>query len=229
MDIARAEALVKRLTDLSDAEIFESVRGNGNNLTLRRFQLGTAKSQSDPETIGSFQSMAVIEPSAPGAYFYMKMDANLSHNDWVKCKDPYGIELPRPASAGFFYWPAQSGLTIDVAFLKYGVFRTNRTNLSLSGGVNLSDGTTSPFTRITLAAATASAICAASTARNKIEFRNTLGEAIWLGNDNTVTDDNGAAPGHPIMPGEPYNWTSKDALYGYTVGGGAITIFTHSP
>ncbi len=227
--LARSQAIVDARNRVGDAAVAVARSGNGQRFTLRVLDLGTARIASQAQTIGEFQSVAVLSASHPDSYCYLRVDSDEQSNDAAQVKDPFSLELPYPASKGFLHWPAQTGKTITLLFLRYGVFRTNRTNLSVSGGINSSAGVTATLTQVALSNV-AAAIITASTARNGIGFRNTLGEPIYLGVDATVTDPSGINPGFPVMPGEPYEWDSKYSLYGITTGGGgSIPVFTHSP
>lgn len=225
-DVKRALAILQRAGEVGAAQVLAAQAGNGNRVRVLTLDLGTAVDPTQPRVIGEpFASMTVVTASDSAANFNMRVDTIDSDNQSFNVKAPATIEAPPLVFLkAFLDWTAQPGKTITIAFLKFGSFRTNQTNLSLSGGVNINDGSSSLLSTIALTGGSATLIAAASTARKKIEFRNTTGSAIYLGPDNTVT----ASSGRIVDVGDDYSWYNYGPLYAFSAAGANLVILTHS-
>lgn len=126
-------------------------------------------------------------------------------------------------------WSAQASKSVTLLFMVDARLQLGSTQVSLSGGVALQDGTAvAAIASVTLAANTAAAIAPALATRKTCVIQNNTGGILYYGGDATVTADNTATGGIQCPAGGQIIWRNTANLFAISVGGGIVNRFEES-
>lgn len=186
-------------------------------ITLSSTDLGTARTDSAGPAgymniNFAFRSVYVVSATDSNVEIQLKPNTDDSIQGSIPLRLNSGIKFPRSLAKAKIWWSAQSGKTMTLIFFTSGEFSSGRLNLINSGGINLNYGDTVTTNTAATAAAAATSILAADTARKMAIVYNFDTQAIYLGG-STVTTESGTKPGIRLVPGASYEWLSSAAIY----------------
>ncbi len=215
MSLERALAVLERIRAPSLAQLVASTAGNSLPVWVQTFPLTTARTLQEGFRIGRpFTSMTVVSATDANTNINMQVDTVNASNDPFNVKPPATLDFPLPVKEAYLYWDAQAGKTITIAFFLYGSFKTNQTNLSISGGLNTSFGSSCTLTAPAMLA-TEVAIFPLDLTRKNGEFRNTGTEPLYVGPTGVLT-----TTGRIVDVNDDFEWMNTAALYGIAATGG---------
>lgn len=185
--------------------------------------LSVEKLASQPYKVNfPFTSVYVQDTTTESVEIFMRPGSDDSNQGSIKLRrgDVFTSENPIPNA--YLHWAPQIGLSATLIFFVDSKFESGSQITSLSGGVNLSDGSIlGGPQKITLAATTATEIIPASATNIVTTLQNKTGGDLWIG-DSSVSNT-GATEGIKIPNDGIIYWRNQAALFGYSVAGGSIT------
>lgn len=223
-----ANSILSRQKSVDGAAIFEASTQHPFGvqkvvIALDTGNDGSTGSYGNPFKIGfPFKSLYVQTATDTGVTVNLMPDTQDSYQSGVPLKLNDCLEMNQPISSAFLTWPAQSGKTITIFFFVSALFRSG-SQLSVSGGgLSINDGSAFVNSRVTLAAAAATAVFASNGLRKVSTFQNNTGASVWVGG-STVT--NGSTTiGIEVAAGALFQWRNSAALYAYSVPGGYLAL-----
>lgn len=222
-----ARMLVEESQRLQNARLLEGSTQRPFNVQTLTLELDTAKLDTSPLKIGfPFRTIFVRSATDSSVNANLRIGSRDSIQGSIPLYQNDVLEFPYPVAEAYLDWSAQSGKTMQLVFLIDGSFRIGSLLSNVAGGVAIIDGSSFSASVVSLAAATATEIFAASSSRKLGTIQNNSGASIWIG-DSTVTDS-GATVGYEIQPGATFYWRNAAPCYGYSVAGGDIYTSTES-
>ena len=222
-----SDAILNMSEELKKASIFEASTQRPFSVQTITLALDTAKLATDPLRIGfPFRSFFVADATDTSVSLTMKVNARDEIQSGFPFKKNDSWTSSIPVSEAYIYWSAQSGKTATIVFFTDAEFKSGSQIAVQSGGVTISEGSsTTAIARVTLAAATAGIIAPADSLRIVTIIQNKTGADLYVGGTSAVTNS-GATEGIKIPADGIIYWKNTANLHGYSVAGGNVHYFT---
>ncbi|MDE2102149.1 MAG: hypothetical protein KGL39_33190 [Patescibacteria group bacterium] len=212
--------------DLKDkARIFEGTTQKPFSVQKIALALDNEKLDTAPQKVGfPFKSCWVESATDSSVEVYLIPTTMDLYQSPILLTQNASIDFDEPIAQAFLYWSAQSGKMMKIVFSTNARFRTGSLISQINGGVQISEGSVaSAIQSVNLSAATAAIIAPQSSTRVVSTIQNKTGGDLFVGGDDTVTDDGTlSTAGIKYASDSIIIWKNTAALYGYSVGGGRV-------
>lgn len=188
--------------------------------------LTEAKLTTKPQEINfPFRSLFVREATDVLTSVRIRPISDDSFQSSVALKLNDSLEFEEPIPRASLFWDAQPSKSLTLLFFVSSVFKPGSQVSQTGGGVAIIDGSSASTSNKTIAAAGATALCAASPLRKVATIQNNTGASIWIGPTSAVDNAAGGANlGYEVPAGATIQWRNTAALYCYSVGGGFALV-----
>lgn len=206
-------------SQVRDATVRNDVRVKLIKLTSEL--LGTKQDARTPYIVKcEAKVVAVVDATDSSVRVWCKPNSEYQHQDPTLLRQNGKTDFGSAVGGIALYWDAQAGKEMTLVVLSSGTYDSGNINSNLTGGVNISEGTTVTTrdrTGLTIASAGRAIVIPADADRAVETICNLTGQTLYFGDAN-VTDENGNYPGIPVLTGGQFIWKNKGACYAYNPG-----------
>lgn len=213
--------LVERMREPDMAQL--AVDKADRPLSIIKIELDLSKEQDalSPRRIGfPFKSMHFKSSTNPKSFINVKPSTLDEHQDSFELSYNDGWKAGKIVQDAFLSWPAQVGKGVLYIYTDSEFVSGSQLSIT-SGGVTISEGSSSELKNITLVSG-ASEVLPQNLFRKAATVVNDTGDDLFLGSDNTVNASTNK--GVPLANGDSVKWRNTGHLYAYSASGGKIII-----